>query len=105
MAHDLLAGKTERDWSCGIASVPASQQNKPKGKSAAELWDEAESARLHRPIKYMSDTKRPRHQPPPAVASPTVPEPNSPPSSWTGILPVAIGAGVAGLVLLPFLKK
>lgn len=79
MAHDILLGKIARDWSCG--------------KSAAELWDEAESQRLHRPVHQMS----PRHHKTSKLSSPIapVPEPTTP---WGWYL--GLGAGVAGLALL-----
>jgi hypothetical protein len=97
MALDLLRGKISRDWSCGIASVPASQQKRPGSKSASELWDEAESARLRRPVKYMSDRGRPARLPPPA------PQPEEV-SVWKALLPAVVGSAVAGVVLIPLLR-
>lgn len=97
MAHDLLVGTTSRDWSCGIATVPASQQRK-SGKSSAELWDEAESARLHRPVKYMSDKKRPSRLPPPSP-------PNHEVTWQQALIPVLAGMATTAIVLAPFVAS
>lgn len=82
MAHDIIFGNTGRQWGRGSSC----------GKSSAELWDEAESARLRRPVRYMSN---------PAETSPPTPKDNV--TFRQALVPLLVGAGVAGIVVLPFL--
>ena len=92
MAHDVFMGKIDRDWSCGIASLPA-----PKGKSAAELWDEAESQRLGRPVRHMSDA--------PVESRTLPPTPPAPPEGAGKVLVGMAAVAGAGMVALAVLSK
>lgn len=87
MAYDLLSKKTSsRDWSCG--------------KSAAELWDEAESQRLHHTVHRMA----PVHSRNPTKTEQVDPAlPNSdiqlePKTPWGWIL--GVGTAIVGLTFL-----
>ena len=81
MAQDLLLGKTTRDWSCG--------------KSAAELWDEAESQRLHRPVHVMAPRHAKAKKIPELLMEPNSDEQSKTPWGWI----FGIGAAVAGVGL------
>jgi hypothetical protein len=84
MAKDLFFGRTRYSWKRGADC----------GKSAAELWDEAESARLHRPVRYMSNSDHPTDATPPV--GPRAEEKSEP------VSPVLVGA-VVGILLAPML--
>lgn len=82
MAHDLLLGKIPRDWSCG--------------KTAAELWDEAESQRVHHPVHWMAPLRHNK-----ILEPPSPPDQSSTPWGWI----FGIGAAVTGVVLLAVKPK
>lgn len=46
MAHDLIRGKTSRDWSCGSLLIPASQQRALLDKVDDVRYDVRRSANL-----------------------------------------------------------
>ena len=46
MAHDLMFGKTSRDWSCGSILLPAKQQKEILNKIDDVRYDVRQSANL-----------------------------------------------------------
>ena len=87
MAHDLLLGKTTRDWSCG--------------KSAAELWDETESQRLHRPVHLMAPK---HHMTRKGLNVPEISEDlDKSKTSWNWIF--GVGGAVLGLTYLTIKRR
>lgn len=90
MAYDLLSKKTtNQDWSCG--------------KSAAELWDEAESQRLGKPVHQMAPKRKSTSLTPPPPPSPE-PSEETPASNTSGTV-LLLGGLAAGALFTTLLKK
>ena len=89
MAHDLIFGKTGRDWSCGISAAPGSPIEIQTKKQAAELANttraeieinvkacrQMEKMALLFPEEFWEEAKAVGIEPPPSVR---IDEPVSP---------------------------